>query len=173
MLSAVAALLVGMLDAGNVPHQLTLTIVACIGPMQVAGRLLLLMTERRWSPAATTRIVLWLPALGLATLVLFFVSGTPGWIALAFAGAAIYGAGNGMLTIIKGTAVADMVGPQRVATLNGIAAIPSAFCRAAGPFLSAALWDQTGSITLALSALTLVAAASALSFIAAQRHSKH
>lgn len=170
IMAAVAALLVTMLDTMGLSHQTTLTIVACIGPMQVAGRVLLLVTERRGPSHTATVIVLWLPALALALFAWLSLVDAPAWVLLAFLAAACYGAGNGMLTIIKGTAVAEMVGPQRVATLNGIASIPSAFARAIGPFVIAAIWEFSGSITLALIALFAVAAVSAISFVAAQRH---
>jgi MFS family permease len=131
-----------------------------------------LLTERRWSSETTTRAILWMPALALALFLLLSLSDAPAWLALAFVAAAVYGAGNGMLTIIKGTAVADLVGPARVATLNGIAAIPSAFFRAAGPFVIAAIWERSASIPIALGALLVVAAVSAQSFVSAQRHSR-
>lgn len=172
VMSAFAALLVGMLDGLKLTHQNTLLVVASIGPMQFAGRLLLLLTERRWSSERTTRVILWMPALAVALFLLLSLLNAPAWIALAFVAAAVYGAGNGMLTIIKGTAVADLVGPSRVATLNGIAAIPSAFFRAAGPFVIAAIWEKSASIPIALGALLVVAAVSAQSFVSAQRHSR-
>jgi predicted MFS family arabinose efflux permease len=172
VMSAMAALLVGMLDELKLTHQNTLLVVASIGPMQFAGRLMMLLTERRWSSETTTRVILWMPALAVALFLLLSLSDAPAWLALAFVAAAVYGAGNGMLTIIKGTAVADLVGPSRVATLNGIAAIPSAFFRAAGPFVVAAIWERSASIPIALCALLLVAAVSAQSFVSAQRHSR-
>jgi MFS family permease len=172
VMSAFAALLVGMLVALKISHQNTLLVVASIGPMQFAGRLLLLLTERRWSSERSTRIILWMPALAVALFLMLSLVDAPAWIGLAFVAAAVYGAGNGMLTIIKGTAVAELVGPSRVATLNGIAAIPSAFFRAAGPFFIAAIWEQSASIPIALLALLLAAAVSAQSFISAQRYSE-
>ena len=172
VMSAVAALLVGMLDELQLTHQTTLWVVASIGPMQVAGRLLLMFTEKHWNPAHSTRFIIWMPTFAIALLLLLSLLNASAWVALAFFAAAIYGAGNGMLTIIKGTAVADLVGPARVATLNGIAAIPSAFFRAAGPFVIAAIWEKSTSIPLALGALLLVAVISAQSFVSAQRRSR-
>lgn len=172
VMSAFAALLVGMLDELEFSHQTTLWIVAVIGPMQVIGRLLLMFTERRWTSKWTTQVIIWMPTLAVALFVLLSLLNASAWVALAFMAAAVYGAGNGMLTIIKGTAVADMVGPSRVATLNGIAAIPSAFFRAAGPIVIAAIWEKSASIPIALLALLLVAAVSARSFVSAQRCSE-
>lgn len=171
-MSAVAGLLVGMLDNVSLPHSMTLLVVACIGPMQVAGRLALLVSEKRWSSETMTRLILWLPAAGLLLFLLMSLLDAPSWVALAFIGAAFYGAGNGMLTIIRGTAVADMVGPARVATLNGIISVPGAFSRAAGPFVIAAIWEFSGSVAVALAATLLIAAFSALTFFAAIRASR-
>ena len=172
VMSAFAALLVGMLDELNLSHQTTLWVVASIGPMQVAGRLLLMFTEKRWSSQFTTQVILWMPTLAILFFLTLSLVNAPTWVALAFVGAAVYGAGNGMLTIIKGTAVADLVGPSRVATLNGIAAIPGAIFRAAGPFVIAAIWEKSASIPIALTAMLLVSAISAQSFVSAQRCSQ-
>jgi Major Facilitator Superfamily len=172
ILGGVSAHLVGMFDAQQVSHQTTLAVVACIGPMQVTGRLLMLLSERRIAPQRMTDIVLWLPVVGLSVWALMMFLGAAQWIVLAFVAALLYGAGNGMLTIIKGTAVADLIGPSRVATLNGIAAVPSAFMRALGPLLTAAVWESSGSVVLALLSLVVVAAISAISFVAAQKRAR-
>ena len=145
-----------------------LVIVACIGPMQVSGRIALFFAERRWASAGLTRLILWLPTVGTGPFLLLSLVDATQWVALAILAAAVYGAGNGMLTIIRGTAIADMVGPARVATLNGIASIPGALCRAAGPFLIAAIWEASGSVTPALLVTVIVAAVSAQTFFAAQ-----
>lgn len=172
ILGGISAHLVGMLDAAKVSHQTTLALVASIGPMQVIGRLLMLLTEKRIAPQRLTDIVLWLPVVGLSLWTLMLMLGAAQWIALAFIAALFYGAGNGMLTIIKGTAVADLIGPSRVATLNGIAAIPSALMRSLGPLLTAALWELSGSVVLALLSLVAMSVLSAVSFMAAQRHAQ-
>lgn len=168
VMAAVAALLVGMLASLGLSHAWVLVIVACIGPMQVAGRIALFVSEKRWSSDGLTRLILWLPAISIGLFTWLSVVDAPSWVALALLAAAVYGAGNGMLTIIRGTAIADMVGPSRVATLNGIASVPGALARAAGPFVIAAIWEQSGSVTPALVATFLAAAASALTFFSAQ-----
>jgi hypothetical protein len=172
VMAAIAAHLPAMLAAAGLGVATALSIVATIGPMQVAGRLLLLLAQGRLSPTAATRVIVWLPPAGLLSIgLLAGLQGMPGpaAITLGFLGAWLYGAGNGMLTIVKGTAVADLIGPARVATLNGIAAVPSAFARALGPFMVAWIWEGLGSLTGALASLLLCSIASAWLLTTASR----
>ena len=52
-----------------------------------------------------------------------------------------YGMGNGMLTIVKGTAIAEYVNRDHVASLNGALGLPLALARAASPLLLGLLWS--------------------------------
>jgi hypothetical protein len=52
----------------------------------------------------------------------------------------LYGLGNGMLTIVKGTAIAQYVSREHVASLNGALGLPSAVARAAAPLALGLLW---------------------------------
>jgi hypothetical protein len=57
----------------------------------------------------------------------------------------LYGMGNGMLTIVKGTAMAQYVNRDHVATLNGALGVPLALARAAAPLALGLLWTpQSG-----------------------------
>ena len=53
----------------------------------------------------------------------------------------VYGLGNGMLTIVKGTAIAEYVSRDHVATLNGALGVPLALARAAAPLLLGLMWS--------------------------------
>ena len=52
----------------------------------------------------------------------------------------LYGLGNGMLTIVKGTAIAQYVSRAHVASLNGALGLPVAIARAVAPLLLGLLW---------------------------------
>lgn len=174
--ASIAAHLPSMLGQVGLATATVLAIVAIIGPMQVAGRLLLILGEHRLSASTTTRLIAMLAPIGVLLFMLLALGigsdrgGVP-WlaIAIAFSAASIYGAGNGMLTIVKGTAVADLIGPARVATLNGIAAAPSAVARALGPVAAAWLWEKSDTPALPLACLFGVSLVAAWMLVRADR----
>jgi hypothetical protein len=49
-----------------------------------------------------------------------------------------------MMTIIRGTAVADLLGRDGYGAINGALTLPSNIGRAAAPFGAALIWDITG-----------------------------
>jgi hypothetical protein len=53
----------------------------------------------------------------------------------------LFGAGNGMLTIVKGTAIAQYVNREHVASLNGALGVPLALARAAAPLSLGLMWQ--------------------------------
>ena len=62
----------------------------------------------------------------------------------------LYGLGNGMNTIVKGTAMAQYVSRQHVGQLNGLLGLPIALARAAAPLTLGLLWSPQHGYTLAL-----------------------
>jgi MFS family permease len=169
VMASIAAHLIGMLRSQGLDQATALLVASCIGPTQVAGRLALFAAEQRLPVGSGIRLIVWLPPLSIVMLLLLGLPlGSSGaTIAVALAAAFFWGTGNGMLTIVKGTAVADLVGAAQVATLNGIAAVPSAFMRAAGPFVIAWVWEATGSVSAALACLLATSAGSGLLMLAA------
>jgi MFS family permease len=172
VMASVAAHLLGMLERQGLPKVDALLVASCIGPMQVLGRLALFALEGRVRGGAMTRAIVWLLPLSLITLLLLALPLGAVALAVALAGAVLWGTGNGMMTIVKGTAVADLIGAAQVATLNGIAAVPSAFMRASGPFLIAWIWDSTGSVPAALTVMAGVSTISAWLMLAALRQGR-
>ena len=73
------------------------------------------------------------------------------------------------MTIVKGTATADLISRDRVAMLNGALAMPTAIARAAGPVLVAGFWDFFGSPQAAVLVVLGIAACAALALSAAYR----
>ena len=80
----------------------------------------------------------------------------------------LYGLGNGMLTIVKGTAIAQYVNRDHVASLNGALGIAAALARALSPLLLGCCGRQAG-YTRGLWLLLGVSVASALALMLAQR----
>jgi MFS family permease len=155
--SALSAHMVPLLSERGLPPAWAIAVPASIGAMQVAGRLVLFAFEGRIDPRHLDRAIpLLLPA---SVALLLAGSGSVG-AALAFA--ACYGVGNGLITIVKATAIAQYVSRDRVAALTGLQSLPSAIARSLGPVLLASLWTLTGDYRLGLWALVATGLGAAL-----------
>ena len=128
-----------------------------IGPMQVAGRILLVTLGRRLSMGGVGSLVILAYPIVIAILML-----PPSAVTL-FSFATIYGLANGTLTIIRGVIVADYYGQRAYGAINGAITMPTSMARAAAPFLAALIW-HSGGYTPVLWALLVVALVSALCF---------
>lgn len=90
----------------------------------------------------------------LALLTLLLGSGH--WpAALLFA--LLYGVGNGMLTIVKGTVIAQYVSAAHVGALNGALGLPLALARAAAPLAVGLLWSPAHGYSAGLALLLSMA----------------
>ena len=107
------------------------------------GRLLLYFFEHRMDIHAANRVIPALIPLGLAALLV-----SP-WLgdahqAVVVLFVVLFGIGNGMLTIVKGTAMAEYVSVQHVAVLNGLLGLPLALVRAVAPLALGWAWSLSG-----------------------------
>lgn len=119
--------------------------VALVGPMQVAGRIVLMLLSSRIETRGTgIAILLMLPA---PILILLLLPHTPFFLGLC---ATCYGAGNGIMTIVRGTAVSDLISREHYGTINGALTVPTMVARALSPFLAAALWSLMGDPAMML-----------------------
>ncbi len=156
LLMAVAAAvpphLVSLLRESGLPPGWAIALPASIGVLQVLGRLVLYAGDRRLQLHATNR---WTPVLiPLALLTLLLGSGH--WpAALLFA--LLYGVGNGMLTIVKGTVIAQYVSAAHVGALNGALGLPLALARAAAPLAVGLLWSPAHGYSAGLALLLSMA----------------
>ena len=167
MMGVVAALpahLVNLLREAGLPQAWVIAVPASIGVIQVAGRLLLFVMEQQSDPHRANLVIPLLIPLGL--LVLLFAGQNFG-LALLFV--LLFGLGNGMITIVKGTAVAQYVSRTHVGALNGAMGLPIAIARACAPWLMGLLWTPTAGYTTGLWVLVGVSVAAALAMWAAQR----
>ncbi|HRN76125.1 MFS transporter [Ottowia sp.] len=148
LLAATAALpphLVSLLRESGLPPAWAIAVPASIGALQVLGRLVLYVGERQLDVHATNRWAPLLVPLGLLTLLLGYghPSGTLLFVAL-------FGIGNGMLTIVKGTVMAQYVSAAHVGALNGALGLPLALARAAAPLAVGLLWTPRHGYALGL-----------------------
>src|SRR5215471_1144453 len=143
--SALIFQFVPLLTTWGVETAAILTSVAIIGPMQVVGRvvLMLLSTRLETREIGIAAAVL-LPA---ALLTLLFLPHTFFWLGLV---AALYGAGNGIMTIVRGIAVSDLLGRTHYGAINGALTVPTTVAKALAPAVAAALWSAAGDPSLML-----------------------
>ncbi len=140
--------LIGLLGERGVDPDTIVLVWAAIGPMQVVGRLTLMVLGARVDGRLTARVAIFCLLMAMALL----VSGIDALVPL-LAFAAIYGIGNGLMTIVRGTIVPELFGPRDYATVNGALALPFNLSRALAPGIAAALWRISGGydgVTLAL-----------------------
>ncbi|MDI1246908.1 MAG: MFS transporter [Rhodoferax sp.] len=137
---AIPAHMVSLLRENGLPEFWVIALPAAIGAVQVLGRLLLYFFEHHADLHRVNRLVPLLIPLGV--LVLLMAPALVPWQVVAVGlFVLIYGLGNGMLTIVKGTAIAHYVSRDHVATLNGALGVPLALARAAAPLLLGVLWS--------------------------------
>ena len=74
-----------------------------------------------------------------------------------------------MLTIVKGTAIAEYVSRDNVAALNGALGIPMALARAAAPIGMGLLWSEQAGYTIGLWVLLALSVMSIAALAMAQR----
>ena len=143
--SALPAHMVSLLREAGMTESWAIAVPASIGVLQVMGRLGLYLTEHRVNVHAANRWVTLLIPLGFLTLLIG--AGHGGWGVLFVV---VYGVGNGMLTIVKGTVMAQYVSREHMGSLNGLLGLPMALARAAAPWLMGLLWTAEAGYTLGL-----------------------
>jgi len=143
--TAMAAHLPRLLQACGVTLAVAVAIGALIGPAQVAGRLLEFGWLRRVHPMLSARLAALLHPLGALALGVF---GAPA--AAVFA--VLHGAGNGILTIAKGTLPLVLFGPAGYGHRQGWLMVPARIAQALAPWLFGLLLDRWGAHALWISA---------------------
>jgi MFS family permease len=164
--AAIPPHLISLLRESGLREAWVIAIPATIGVVQVVGRLLLYFFEHRFDLHAANRWIPILIPLALAALIAGAASPLGGLLFVL-----LYGLGNGMLTIVKGTAIAQYVNREHVASLNGALGIPTALARAVSPVLLGVLWTHDAGYRWGLAVLLAVAVVSALALVLAQRRS--
>ncbi|MGA7810128.1 MAG: MFS transporter, partial [Bradyrhizobium sp.] len=134
---------------------------ALIGPAQVIARILEASFLSRFRPLISTRIACITHPIGAAILAL-----SGGGAASVFA--IFHGAGNGILTIARGTLPLAIFGPQNYAYRLGLIGAPSRICQALAPLGFGLLIGPLGRGVVIVSALLSLAALLALLSLSAR-----
>jgi predicted MFS family arabinose efflux permease len=164
--SAMSVHLIATLQARGLDAADAVLVSVLVGPMQLAGRVVEFAGGRRLR-AVTVGVVAMLVMLA-ALLVLLGLSGA-GWPAFAFA--ALYGASNGVMTIVRGTVPAELYGREGYGSLLGRLAGPAFIGKAAAPVAFALLATQFGHAA-AVSALVVLALLSLAAYGLAVREAR-
>jgi MFS family permease len=158
---AMAAHLPRLLEIAGASAGAAIAAASLMGPAQVAARLFEFGVLKRLHPLVSTRLALVMHPLGAAFL------GTLGWPA-ASVFALLHGAGNGLLTISRGTLPLALFGPAGYGLRTGIIVAPARVTTAAAPLLFGLLLDAMGTRALLVSAGLSLTALAALALLRAQ-----
>lgn len=146
IMAIVSVHLLTLLQAQGMGLAAAVALGAMIGPAQVGGRLIEMAGRERHHPLWSLAAAMVLIAAGLVLL----------WAGYASAAVALvlYGAGNGVYSIARGTLPLALFGPARYASLMGRLARPALVAQALAPFLGAFLLARAGpGATIALLAI--------------------
>jgi MFS family permease len=159
--SAMSAHLPLLLQLAGVAPAAAIAAAALVGPAQVLARLAEFGFLRRFHPLVSARLAATAHPLG--TLVLLAFGGPAAAVFTA-----LYGAGNGLLTIAKGTLPLALFGPAGYGLRQGLLGAPSRFVQAGAPFAFGLILETYGVMgALAVSSGLSMAAFVALLLIRA------
>ena len=149
--SALPAHMVSLLEEAHLSPAWVIAIPASIGVIQVLGRFLLFIFEKHLDVHAANK---WIPCLVPLGLMFLVAGGLAPWAALLFV--IFYGLGNGLNTIVKGTAMAQYVSREHVGQLNGLLGLPLAMGRAVAPWALGLMWTTEDGYAIGLRWLLVV-----------------
>jgi MFS family permease len=159
---AMAAHLPGLLRLAGASSSAAIAAAALVGPAQVGARLVEFGLLRSFHPLSSARIASALHPIGALFLLVF---GAPGMLVFAL----LHGAGNGMITIAKGTLPLALFGPRGYGRRSGVLSAPARILQSASPFLFGLALDRIGLDAVALSAGLCIAAFASLFLLRANR----
>ncbi|SOC25605.1 predicted MFS family arabinose efflux permease [Alloalcanivorax xenomutans] len=142
--TAMAAHLPRLLQETGLTAAAAIALAILVGPAQVAARFLEFALLRPFHPMVSATLASAAHPLGAMALLIF---GAPAAALFTL----LHGAGNGILTIAKGTLPLAIFGPQGYGRRQGWLMAPARFSQAFAPFLFALLLERFGSGTLVVS----------------------
>lgn len=141
VVSGISVHLLNILNQLGIATAVALVIGMVIGPSQVVARVAEYSIGRNLHPTWSARAGVLLCLVGLGLL----MSGLP-W--LAFVAVALYGAGNGILTIARGTLPLALFGSKGYGSRMGVLASPVLVAQACGPIAAAFFLESFGASVL-------------------------
>ena len=154
--TAMATHLPKLLQLAGLGVAAAVSVASLVGPAQVAGRLAEYGLLRHLHPLLSARLAAAAHPVGALAILLF---GAPMLGLLASAFVLLHGAGNGILTIAKGTLPLALFGPGGYGARLGLIMTPARFAQALAPPVFGVALEQWGMgalwITTALGVLAL------------------
>lgn len=155
--------LLPLLDERGVGPDTAVLAASMIGPMQVAGRLAMMASERHVSTlfiASACYIAM------AAAAVSLLGSGTVPMLLVTFV--VFQGAGYGVTSIIRPVVIAELLGRMNFGLVAGLLAVPFLAATAASPTVAALVW-QVGGYNLVIIVATAASAIGLLSLLTAAK----
>ena len=158
---AMAAHLPRLFEAAGASPAATVAAAALVGPAQVAARIVEFGLMRRTHPLISARIAAALHPIGAALLGALGPFGVIGF-------ALLHGAGNGMITIAKGTLPLAIFGPHGFGLRSGVLSAPARITQSTAPFRFGLLLDRMGAGAVMLSGGLMLAGFASLFLLRAR-----
>lgn len=152
-----------MLEAAGATLAAAVAVGALVGPAQVAGRVLEFGFLRRVHPLLSARLAALAHPAGVTVLLMAGPVAAPLF-------AILHGAGNGILTIAKGTLPLVLFGAQGYGARQGWLMLPARIAQALAPLLFGLALDAWGANALWLSGAIGLAACGALMLLRGPTH---
>ncbi len=158
---AMAAHLPRLLERAGASEGAAILAASLVGPAQVLARLLELGFLRRFHPLVSARLAAGLHPFGAAVLLFFGARG-----AALFA--LLHGAGNGIVTIAKGTLPLALFGAKGYGRRNGVLGAPARVIQAFAPLLFGLVMRRFGADAVVLTAALSLSASFSLFLLRAR-----
>jgi len=162
--TGIGAHLPGLLMAAGATLAAAVAVGTLVGPAQVGGRLLEFGLLRRAHPLLSARLAALGPPLGMGALLAF---GLPAAAPFAI----LHGAGNGILTITKGTLPLALFGAEGYGQRQGWLTLPGQALQALAPWLFGLALQRSPETLITLSAA--ISAAALLALLALRLPARH
>lgn len=160
--------LVPLMVERGVSNAVLVTSMALIGPAQVAARAVWFTFGRTVHVSTVGTVVVTLFPLSTVILISAGHSATLLWLF-----ALCYGAANGMMTILRGTIVQDLMWTEGYGAVSGMLSFPSNIAKGIAPIAAAGIWNLTHGYVAVEWTVFLVSILSAIAFFVAVRASRH
>ncbi|MEB2541716.1 MFS transporter [Burkholderia cenocepacia] len=158
--------LVPLMVERGVSNAVLVMTMALIGPAQVAARAVWYTFARSVHVSTVGMIVVTIFPMSTIILVCAGNSAVMLWLF-----ALCYGAANGMMTILRGTIVQDLLWTEGYGAISGMLSIPSNVAKGIAPITAAAIWSLAHGYVAVEWTIFAVSMLSAVAFIVAVRAS--
>jgi predicted MFS family arabinose efflux permease len=156
--------LIPLMTQRRVSPALILTTMAVIGPAQVLARVLWFTIGRNVRPSTVGIVIT--TAFPASVIVLMCAGTSP---TLLFLFAVVYGGANGMMTILRGTIVQDVMWTEGYGAVSGMLSMPSNIAKGIAPISAAAIWTIGASYLPVEWTVLIISLVSAVAFVLSTR----